>query len=65
MTAAKITVESGKYKAIFNIDNENEKGELNVTVKFEPELPQDLKDEEAICVKNITNYLIWYLKGGK
>ena len=65
MTIGKIMIESGKYKAIFDINNENEEGNHEVTINFEPELPKDPKDEDEIFVKNITNFLIWYLKGGK
>ena len=56
MSKGKITIERGKYKSIFNINNEN------VTINFEPKLPKE-NDENIIFVKNITSLLIEFLKG--
>lgn len=63
MSKGKITVESGKYKAIFTISNENEQGMQDVQVNFEPPLNSDTS-EEAIFVGSVSKMLIWYLKGG-
>lgn len=63
MNNGKITIESGKYKAIFNI-SEDENGELKTKVDFEPEL--DLKQEksnEVNFILNVANILISGLRG--
>lgn len=64
MTQGIITVESGDYKAIFNIDNECTNGN-NVEVKFIPELPIKENNENIIFVTNVVQFLIWYLGGRK
>ena len=64
MTQGIITVESGDYKAIFNIDNKCTNGN-NVEVKFIPELPTKENNENIIFVTNVVQFLIWYLGGRK
>jgi len=60
MTKGKITVESGEYKAIFDITG-LEDGQ-NVTINFEPGLLKK-DNENTIFVKNVVSFLIWYLEG--
>lgn len=66
MAQGKITIESGEYKATFSISNENAENEQKVQIDFNPPLPakEEMKSEAAF-VQNITNFLIWYLKGGE
>ena len=61
---ATITIESGEYKSIFTI-TENENGEENVKIDFIPQLnlhKENLSDDESF-VGNMTSLLIQVLKG--
>ena len=58
----KITIESGKYKAIFNIVN-LENGEQKVTINFEPKLDKNDNSNEVNFVRNMTQILISILRG--
>ncbi len=62
MTTGKITIESGDYKAIFDIVRKNDR-QLDIKIDFDPELPKENDNKNIIFVKNITNYLINVLKG--
>lgn len=66
MTKCKITIESGNYKNIFSISEENKDGIQEVHVdRIKPLLSEEKQNKEFNVVNNITNMLIWYLQGGE
>ena len=58
----KVTIESGKYKAIVNI-KQDENGEQKVNINFEPKLDLKINSPEINFVANFTNLIIEILKG--
>lgn len=62
MTTGKITIESGKNKAVFNISYGND-GKQNVEITFEPELKKVQKTDEEVFVANLAVHFIKFLQG--
>ncbi len=61
---SKITIESGKYKAIIDIV-EREDGKYEVTINYEPELDFKNTDKDMNFIGNITGLFIQILTGGE
>lgn len=62
MATGKITIESGKNKAVFNISYGDD-GKQNVEITFEPELKKVQETDEEVFVANLAVHFIKFLQG--